>query len=169
MSNFGRAAAVEISQICCGLAPTAPPILAGHLFDSVDRNSEIRRGAFGLAIPKIPAKWTAAVGLCLDFQCLATVFRGNSESNWRLMFLLLLRFFPWCPWPESNQHSLRNSILSRARLPVPPQGHSRRSRPRRARGREARRTIAGGPSRSTRADVIVLRLDSGIFTRYDPD
>ena len=25
----------------------------------------------------------------------------------------------WCPWPESNQHSLRNSILSRARLPVP--------------------------------------------------
>ena len=30
----------------------------------------------------------------------------------------------WCPWPESNQHSLRNSILSRARLPIPPQGHS---------------------------------------------
>ena len=29
----------------------------------------------------------------------------------------------WCPWPESNQHSLRNSILSRARLPIPPQGH----------------------------------------------
>jgi hypothetical protein len=27
MSNFGRAAAVEISQICCGLAPTAPPFL----------------------------------------------------------------------------------------------------------------------------------------------
>ncbi len=35
----------------------------------------------------------------------------------------------WCPWPESNQHSLRNSILSRARLPVPPQGHSRWTRP----------------------------------------
>ena len=30
----------------------------------------------------------------------------------------------WCPWPESNQHSLRNSILSRARLPIPPQGLS---------------------------------------------
>ena len=28
----------------------------------------------------------------------------------------------WCPWPGSNQHSLRNSILSRARLPIPPQG-----------------------------------------------
>lgn len=30
----------------------------------------------------------------------------------------------WCPWPGSNQHSLRNSILSRARLPIPPQGPS---------------------------------------------
>jgi site-specific DNA recombinase len=39
----------------------------------------------------------------------------------------------WCPWPESNQHSLRNSILSRARLPIPPQGH--RAQPR-GRGRE---------------------------------
>ena len=28
----------------------------------------------------------------------------------------------WCPWPESNQHSLRKPILSRSRLPVPPQG-----------------------------------------------
>src|SRR6185437_2459175 len=29
----------------------------------------------------------------------------------------------WCPWPDSNQHSLRNLILSQARLPIPPQGH----------------------------------------------
>jgi hypothetical protein len=26
----------------------------------------------------------------------------------------------WCGWSESNRHSLRNTILSRARLPVPP-------------------------------------------------
>src|SRR6266566_6126812 len=39
--------------------------------------------------------------------------------------LALRHISNWCPWPESNQHSLRNSILSRARLPVPPQGHSR--------------------------------------------
>ena len=39
----------------------------------------------------------------------------------------------WCPWPGSNQHSLRNSILSRARLPIPPQG-PRRARSARVRG-----------------------------------
>src|SRR6516165_3624699 len=31
----------------------------------------------------------------------------------------------WCPWRESNPHSLRNTILSRARLPVPPHGLKR--------------------------------------------
>jgi uncharacterized protein YifN (PemK superfamily) len=29
----------------------------------------------------------------------------------------------WCPWRESNPHSLQNAILNRARLPVPPHGH----------------------------------------------
>src|SRR5262249_16822561 len=33
------------------------------------------------------------------------------------------KFGEWCPWGESNPHSLRNTILSRARLPVPPHGH----------------------------------------------
>ena len=49
-------------------------------------------------------------------------FPENKESNQTYNLLLLLVFSVWCPWPESNQHSLRNSILSRARLPVPPQG-----------------------------------------------
>src|ERR1700749_597934 len=70
------------------------------------------------------------------------------------MFLLLLWFFPWCPWPESNQHSLRNSILSRARLPVPPQGHSRVLVAGRPLGRRSGRNIAGGDRGSTRAEVI---------------
>src|SRR5947209_17036306 len=29
----------------------------------------------------------------------------------------------WCRWRESNPHSLRNTILSRARLPIPPHRH----------------------------------------------
>jgi hypothetical protein len=54
----------------------------------------------------------------------------------------------WCPWPESNQHSLRNSILSRARLPIPPQGlfATNAERP----TSRSRRNIAGGGCRSTR-------------------
>ncbi len=32
----------------------------------------------------------------------------------------------WCPWPDSNGHSLRNEILSHARLPIPPQGQQKR-------------------------------------------
>ena len=51
-------------------------------------------------------------------------FLKNVESNQWLKTLFSLVLSPWCPWPESNQHSLRNSILSRARLPVPPQGPS---------------------------------------------
>jgi HAD superfamily, subfamily IIIB (Acid phosphatase) len=53
----------------------------------------------------------------------------------------------WCPWPESNQHSLRNSILSRARLPIPPQGLIA-AEPELA--SRSRRNIAGGDCRSTR-------------------
>src|SRR6476661_5108 len=34
----------------------------------------------------------------------------------------------WCRWRESNPHSLRNTILSRARLPVPPHGHASANR-----------------------------------------
>jgi site-specific DNA recombinase len=54
----------------------------------------------------------------------------------------------WCPWPESNQHSLRNSILSRARLPIPPQGLSDAG-PKRLASRSGR-NIAAGDCRSTR-------------------
>ena len=95
MSNFGRAAAVEISQIRCGLAPPVPSFL--RAICSIP--------SFGIAkLAAAPLAWryqqkyqqsgSAAVGLCLDFQSVATVFRGNPESNWRLKLLLSLQFFP---------------------------------------------------------------------------
>jgi hypothetical protein len=56
-----------------------------------------------------------AVGACL---------RSGVSSVWHGRATRSPKGEAWCPWPESNQHSLRNSILSRARLPVPPQGPS---------------------------------------------
>ena len=35
---------------------------------------------------------------------------------------LLCHYFYWCPGGESNSHALRQSILSRSRLPIPPPG-----------------------------------------------
>jgi hypothetical protein len=67
-------------------------------------------------------------------------------------------------WPESNQHSLRNSILSRARLPVPPQGPSGHdlvrpvAKPAERLGREVLRKIQ-------QFNLFMRQLQSGIFMR----
>jgi hypothetical protein len=79
----------------CGLPVAAPRVAVSHL----------RRPASPKATPRQPTL------LRYDGPKLACQPKLRSSVG-------------WCPWPESNQHSLRNSILSRARLPVPPQGPS---------------------------------------------
>lgn len=48
----------------------------------------------------------------------------------------------WCPRPDSNGHSFRNRILSPARLPIPPLGHSNLGRTLRS-GGSSNRASAG--------------------------
>src|SRR6266700_5333436 len=67
-------------------------------------------------IPRIPGKPGEQLRSRKCDFCLSLLVKLNVGERGRMPC--------WCPWPESNQHSLRNSILSRARLPVPPQGHS---------------------------------------------
>lgn len=33
----------------------------------------------------------------------------------------------WCPWSDSNQHEFPHLILSQARLPISPQGHTQKA------------------------------------------
>jgi hypothetical protein len=73
---------------------------------------------------KMPTDWTDGANFLQVFSTRLENFPKNMESNQLFKLLFLLVFSSWCPWPESNQHSLRNSILSRARLPIPPQGLS---------------------------------------------
>jgi hypothetical protein len=54
-------------------------------------------------------------------QRLRVMLRVSGRSDCRYKRCLWVE---WCPWRESNPHSSRNTILSRARLPVPPHGHA---------------------------------------------
>lgn len=99
----------------------------GSLLYSLVRNSQIRRERL---FPRYQQKYQQDGRLDSSSDLLRSNFthvfnapRKFLASNYAYKALKWL-FFSWCPWPESNQHSLRNSILSRARLPVPPQGPS---------------------------------------------
>lgn len=99
----------------------------GSLLYSLVRNSQIRRERL---FPRYQQKYQQDGRLDSSSDLLRSNFThvfNARENSWHQTTLTRHRngyIFSWCPWPESNQHSLRNSILSRARLPVPPQGPS---------------------------------------------
>jgi hypothetical protein len=82
LSNFGRAARqsdVDPDQL--GVAARAI-VLAGHLLNSFDRNSEIRRDRLFSEIPtKMPTNRAASVSFYACFQRDGENFPENMESN----------------------------------------------------------------------------------------
>ena len=59
----------------------------------------------------------------LRFQHAQTERSGLSGTNLKIL-TFMSGFLNLCPRWESNPHPLRDTILSRARIPVPPLGHS---------------------------------------------
>ncbi|XSC44822.1 hypothetical protein ACF1BQ_000090 [Bradyrhizobium sp. RDT10] len=58
MSNFGRAAR-QLTSVRSALGGARAIALAGHLLDSIVRNSGIRRDRFNFPMPtKMPTNWT---------------------------------------------------------------------------------------------------------------
>lgn len=161
-------AAVDVGPDLLGVGARAA-VLAGHLLNSFVRNSESHRERLFSRYQHDTNKntnkssgWDRIRTNGDGHRCTRKrlffkgfrVLRGRLRTLWNG-----LEQPSWCPWPESNQHSLRNSILSRARLPVPPQGPSTGTGQKRPPQRSGR-TIITGPPGSTRAEVIGDRLDS---------
>jgi hypothetical protein len=92
------------SEICATVRPDSGGVLICPAPSRLRRTSSTRRSR-----PPSPRLWRASWAASHDETVMARQPKLRSSVG-------------WCPWPESNQHSLRNSILSRARLPVPPQG-----------------------------------------------
>ena len=89
-----RGAAVEVGQICFGVAP-APSLIV--------RNSEIRRDRFNFPMPtKMPTNWTDGDNFLPVFSTRLESFRKNMESNQWFKLLFLLVFSAWCPWPVTG-------------------------------------------------------------------
>jgi hypothetical protein len=148
-------AAVDVGPDLLGVGARAI-VLAGHLLNSLVRNSEIGRERLFSRYQHDTNKntnksdgWdrTRTNGDEHRYARKSLFFKGFRALRGRLRTLWNgLKQPSWCPWPESNQHSLRNSILSRARLPVPPQGHSR-PRGRKKPGAAKRADYNGRPKR----------------------
>ena len=55
------------------------------------------------------------------FSILISSFTTKIEDIYSI-YIYLMNINLWCPISESNRYSLRNAILNRARLPIPPMG-----------------------------------------------
>ncbi len=111
---------------CCGVSLG----VAGEAIAKAPRSSAARRDqmmqAAAISERVVFGQWLRV----LDVQCgerhvSRTVFLCRSAHSQLCPHGVASRAAKnpgWCPWRESNPHSLRNTILSRARLPVPPHG-----------------------------------------------
>jgi hypothetical protein len=154
-----RSRAVEISQICIGLAP-APSFLRAICSIPSFGIAKFDRGAFGLAIPaKIPAKWTGCSGLMLGFSIRRDSFPGKAGIELAPYVIVITTVFSVVPLAGIEPALLAELDFESSASTSSATGAFAFPLGIKSLGRRSGRNIAGASRGSTRADVISRRLD----------